>query len=247
MDNTLYIALSRQTALWRELDMSANNMANMNTPAYKSMEPHFTPYVEKTVTDESLLKTKLTYTHDFGIVRDLSDGALNATGNELDFGINGDGYFVLDTSEGERYTRNGHFRLDADGKIVNSDGNPLLATDGKPIFIAPEESEITLSKDGTISTENGEIGKVKLVTFNDRLALKETYSGMYTFEDGNEPEQSEDSVVEQGMLEQSNVNPVVEMTKVIALHRAYEATNKLIDTESERRSKMMDTFAKTYN
>jgi len=247
MDNTLYIALSRQTALWRELDMSANNMANLNTTGYKALEPHFTPYIEKTVTDERLLKHKLIYTHDFGIVRDLRDGSLAATGNKLDFAISGDGYFVVDTKDGERYTRNGHFKLDNEGKIVTSDGDALLGEDGKPFFIAPGETQISLNKNGTISTENGQIGKIKMVSFKDRLALKETHGGLYIHDEDNQPEKDTVSVIEQGMLEQSNVNAVVEMTKVIALHRAYEATNKLIDEETERRSKMMDTFAKVYN
>ncbi|OPZ77157.1 MAG: Flagellar basal-body rod protein FlgF [Alphaproteobacteria bacterium ADurb.Bin438] len=246
MENTLYVALSRQTALWRNLETSANNMANMNTPAYKAMEPHFTQYFTKTSNDERLLKDKLTYTHDFGIVRDLSDGALQKTGNDLDFGINGDGYFVLDTVDGERYTRNGHFKLNNEGMIVTEDGNPLLGQDGKPFFIAPDEAKITLFKDGTLSTENGPIGKVKLVAFDDRLKLKETYSGMYKTVEGNEPKETVETALEQGMLEQSNVKPVVEMTKVIALHRAYEATNKLIDAENQRRDKMMDTFARVY-
>ena len=112
MENTLYIALARQTGLWNQLDMVANNLANMNTVGYKSLQPHFTEYLSKSKTDEKLLDDRLSFVHDFGIVRDFTPGALSSTGNPLDLAIHGDGYFVVETPDVPVWAAKGRTRAD---------------------------------------------------------------------------------------------------------------------------------------
>ncbi len=247
MENAGYIALSRQTALWRQMDQIANNMANLNTTGFKGEQELFTDYVAQVKTDRSLFKDKIAFTQDFGMVRDLSEGALQTTGNSMDVAIKGDGYFTVEGPAGQQlYTRNGHFKLDADGQLSTSSGELLLNDAGQPVIIAPNESEITISKDGSISTENGQIARLKLATFDDQRALKKVANGLYEAGD-QQPQTPSAPHLVQGMLEQSNVNPMLEITKMISVQRAYESAQKMIDIENDRQRSAIDAFAKTFS
>ncbi|MBN2751690.1 MAG: flagellar hook-basal body complex protein, partial [Rhodospirillaceae bacterium] len=180
MENASYIALSRQTALWRQMDQVANNMANVNTAGFKGEQELFTDYVAKVRTDRSLFKDKIAFTEDYGMVRDLSEGALRTTGNSLDVAIKGEGYFTVEADNGDRYyTRNGHFKLNADGQLATTSGEVLISDADQPVILAPGETEITISRDGTISTENGQIGRLRLANFDDQRALKKVANGLY--------------------------------------------------------------------
>lgn len=245
MDNTLYIALSRQTSLWNQLDMVSNNLANVNTTAYKSVQPHFTEYLSKSKNDERLLPDRLAFVHDFGIVRDYTEGAFSSTENPLDVAIHGDGYFVVDTPEGIRYTRVGQFKLNNDGMLVTANGDAVLDDRDRPIFFAPEETRIDINRDGTIATGNGVIARFRLVRFADGQRLRTTHDGMYRTTEGNPPLEAEDAQLEQGMIEKSNVNAVVEMAEMIKLQRAYENVQMMIDSENTRRQNMMNVYAKS--
>lgn len=244
MENTLYIALSRQTSLWRQLDMVANNLANVNTTGYKGVQPHFTEYVSKSKTDESLLSDRLSFVHDFGIVRDFTEGAFSATDNPLDLAIHGPSYFVVDTPEGIRYTRNGQLKINDEGMLVTSSNYPILDDRNNPIFIAPEETEFNVTRDGTILTENGPVATLQTVEFADQQKLRATHSGLYRNTENN-PMTVVRPNVEQGMIETSNVNAVVEMTEMIKLQRAYENVQMMIDTEHTRRQNAMQVYARS--
>lgn len=244
MENAGYIALSRQTALWRQMDQIANNMANVNTAGFKGERVLFTDYLAKVRTDRSLFRDTIAYTEDFGMVRDLSEGALQTTGNPLDVAIKGDGYFAVENEDGQRfYTRSGRFKLDADGQITTSSGEILLSDTDQPIVLAPGETEITVSRDGTVTTENGQIGRLRLVGFADQRALKKVTGGLY---DAGEqtPTPLQAPHVTQGMLEGSNVNPISEITQMISVQRAYEGAQKMIETEHDRQRQAIDAFAK---
>ncbi len=244
MENAGYIALSRQTALWRQMDQIANNMANVNTAGFKGERVLFTDYLAKVRTDRSLFRDTIAYTEDFGMVRDLSEGALQTTGNPLDVAIKGDGYFAVENQDGQRfYTRSGRFKLDADGQITTSSGEILLSDTDQPIVLAPTETEITISRDGTVTTENGQIGRLRLVGFADQRALKKVTEGLY---DAGEQTPTPLSAphVTQGMLEGSNVNPISEITRMISVQRAYESAQKMIETEHDRQRQAIDAFAK---
>ena len=233
MENSLYVALSHQTALVRQLDMVANNMANVNTTGYKQTSPLFTQYLDESMSADRPPVDKISYVQDFGTIRDFSPGALNATGNPLDLAIDGEGFFVIETPDGEQFTRNGHFKIDADGLLVNSDGFPLFSENRTPFFFAPNEKEINITRDGMVTTENGIIGQIRVVGFSSLQKLRETYNGLYTTTTDNQPFDMTPNI-EQGMLEASNVQPVVEMTKMIQLQRAYEAAQRMIEREDAR-------------
>ena len=243
MNNTLYISLSRQTALWRQLEVVANNMANMNTAAFKGENTLFSEYLVKTTDPDKTFGTKLHFTQDFGLVKDFSEGPIAPTGNPLDIAIHGDGFFVLENEGEEYYSRNGQLKLNSDGMLVNADNLPVLSTDNEPFFFAPNEQNIEIARDGTISTENGAIGKIKIVSFADNQKLTKAYGSLFQTVDDNPAEEVEIVNVEQGMIEQSNVQPIQEMTKMIALQRSYGNVQQMIESEFERQRKAIDTLS----
>ena len=244
MENTLYIALSRQTGLWNQLDMVANNLANVNTTGYKGLQPHFTEYLSKSKTDEHLIDDRLAFVHDFGIVRNFTEGAFSATGNPFDLAIHGQSYFVVETPEGIRYTRNGQLKINDDGLLVTASNYPILDDRNQPIFISPEEKKFFVTRDGTVSTENGPIATLQTVEFADQQKLRTTHSGLYRNVENN-PMTVVRPSLEQGMIEKSNVNAVVEMTNMIKLQRAYENIQMMIDTEHTRRQNALQVYARS--
>src|SRR3954471_4220300 len=136
MDNTTYIALSRQAALWNQLEVVANNLANVNTTGFKGTDTLFSQYVVRVNSDDRNFKDKIAFTHDFGLVRNLSQGAFNYTGNTLDLAIQGEGYFVVQApgngqgGQGEeQYTRAGSFTINVNSQLVTQSGNLVLGSD----------------------------------------------------------------------------------------------------------------------
>ncbi|MCP4394161.1 MAG: flagellar basal-body rod protein FlgF [Alphaproteobacteria bacterium] len=244
MENTSYIALSRQTAIMRQMSVVANNIANMNSTSYKAENPVFKEYLKDIVEDGNKMeKSHISYVQDAGLARDYVEGAMIDTGGKFDLAIHGDAYFAVEAPKGERYTRNGQFKLDEEGQLVTSDGYPVLSESGTPIFIAPNETNINVSKDGAVSTEFGTIGKLQMVRFENRDALQKTYGGLYRADEIAGMEVADDFSIEQGMLENSNVKPVVEMTKMIALQRSFEGISRMLDEESSRQRKAMSALS----
>jgi len=242
METPSYIALSRQTALWRQMDVVANNIANMNTPGFKGESMMFAEYLSPSRGEERARTDMLSYTVDFGTVRDEGTGPLNHTGNTLDLAISGDGYFEVETEFGRLFTRNGRMMLDPDGMIVTSGGHAVLSKDGTPFFIAPNESEITVARDGSVSTETGPIGQISVVSFQDPQALRRVQAGLYDADD-MDAEPVESAAVMQGMLEGSTVIPTQEITTMIKVQRAYEMTQKMIETETERQKQAISVLS----
>lgn len=242
MDNTKYVALSRQMGLWKQMDFVANNMANMNTAGYKSQDVMFRDFVLQAVDAKGFGKEPVHFNEDFATLKDFSEGTMQHTGNVLDFAIKGDAFFAVETEAGEMYTKKGQFMLDSNRMIVNNEGNPLLNENGEPFFIAPEEHEIMVSPAGDVSTENGVIGRIKLVAFEDNQMLEKVSDSMFKNERGNFI-QVADATVEQGIVEKSNVNSISEMTKMIGLQRNYEYVQQMIDTEHERLSNTIQMYS----
>jgi flagellar basal-body rod protein FlgF len=241
MENTSYVALSRQNALWRQLEVTANNMANANTPAYKAQQVMFTDYLVKTKSDNTPFGRQVAFAQDVGVLRDTREGPMAQTGAPLDMAIHDNGFFVIDTPAGQRFTRSGHFRLDETGMAVNASGYPVLQQNGQPIVFAPNETQISISGDGTISTENGVIGKIRVVKFENEQALKEAGAGM--FQSAAEPINVDKVSITQGALEQSNVQTVSEVTNMISITRNYEGVQKMIESENERQLKAMKVLS----
>lgn len=243
MDNTRYIALTNQMALWNKLDMISNNIANMNTTGYKREEPVFAEYLTKSNNNDEETVNKTRFVQSLGTYRDFSEGAFIHTGNDLDVAIHGDAFFSVQTPEGERYTKKGAFTINNENQITTNDGFLLLAENGEAISIDPNETEITITKDGSILQGKQDIGKIKLVEFSDINQLEKTHSGLYKTQSNNQTEIAENSSLEQGMLEKSNVNPIIEMTKMIDVQRAYERAQRVIEIEHERQSDAIQSLS----
>jgi len=238
MENTLYIALSRQSAIRREMSVIANNMANMNTTAYKGEKMMFVDHLVKSKGGERLLPQKLAYVRDVAQYQNFKEGSINQTHNDLDLALHGDGFFVLETPQGTRYTRNGHFQLNEEGQLITSNGHPVLSDAGQPFFFTPNESQIDISRDGTVSTSNGPIGKLDIVTFENKQRLQKEPNGHYVTSEEATPVESPHVI--QGSLEGSNINPIIEMTKMIESQRAYTSIKSFIDKEDQRMRKVAD-------
>ncbi len=244
MDNTNYIALSRQMALWKQMDIISNNMANMNTSGYKQDDVLFTSYLVQTPEAEGIGRAPLYFTQDYGSVQNFAEGVFTTTGNTFDLAIKGDAFFCVDTQGGERYTRKGQFSPDSEGKLVTSEGAVLLSENDTPFFIAPGETEITITESGDVITENGLIGRLKLASFEDNQKLLKVAGTMFENVNGNTMTIGNDDVrVKQGVIEKSNVNAIAEMTKLIKVQRSYEYVQQMIDEEHDRISNTISTYA----
>ena len=247
MDNTTYIALSRQQALWNQLEVVANNLANVNTTGYKSSDVLFTQYIEPVKQDDRTFADKVAFTHDFGLVRNLSQGAFNYTGNVYDLSIQGAGYFATQ-GEGEqiRYTRAGNFTLNENGQLANQDGRLVLDVNNQPITISAAVGEVMIQGDGSIIDQNTAetIGQIKVVRFDDERLLDQVDGKSFTIAPGQQEIAAENPKVAQGVLESSNVNGVSEMTRLIALNRTYADVARMVENEHERKRKASDMFAR---
>jgi flagellar basal-body rod protein FlgF len=225
LENALLIGLSQQTALQRNLDIIAHNLANMGTTAFKAERPLFRSYLTG-IHDVEGKPDQAQFVSDYGMVRDTSEGTLQRTSNEFDVAISGHGYFAVQTAQGERYTRNGHFRLDGQGQLTTTDGDPVLDSNHSPITFNPDEKSVSIARDGSISTSAGPKGKVSVVQFQNEAALSRIGGSLY--ETSETPQPATGAIIQQGMIEESNVVPIVEMTTMVELMRAYSSTTQLI-------------------
>jgi flagellar basal-body rod protein FlgF len=239
MENAGYIALSRQMTLRREMEVIANNMANLNTPAFKNQSMLFVEYLETTEGGE-----KMSFVQDISLVRNLTEGQMAATENPLDIAISGQGYFEIETPVGARYTRNGVFQLNADRELVTSSGQRVLGEGGGPIALPPNSANVTITRDGTISTEQGPAGRLRLARFDNEQAMVKLADGLYD-PDGQDPLPADGAEVVQGMVEGSNVQGIIELTKMIETVRSYSSTAKLVNDEHERLRRAIQSLAGT--
>lgn len=240
MENSLLIGLSRQMVMQREMATIANNIANMNTPSYKAETTLFEEFVMKNATEQSPDKT-LSFVQDYGLTRDMTDGALQTTGNPLDVAITGEGFFKVQAADGATlYTRNGHFQLDNQGQLINSNGDLVLSDAGSPIRFATDEKDISISRDGTISTSAGLRGKIAMVSFANTQDMKNEGNTLLSTTQAEIAPTNARLV--QGAIESSNVKPIMEMTNMIEVQRSYESARKLIETADEMRSRAISTL-----
>lgn len=230
MDNALLLSLSNQMVARRNMEVISNNIANMNTTGFKRESTVFEEHIVRVDVEGGITgqrKEPLSFVRDTIGMRDMSDGTIVSTGNPLDVAISGDGFFAVATPEGERYTRNGSFGLDDTGRLVTSDGHPVLDDGGAEIAFAPDEGAITISRDGTISTGQGVRGRLQLASFANPQTLQSEGSSLWRATEAPTP--SERASVAQGMLEGSNVQPVVEMVRMIETMRSYQHSTELLN------------------
>ena len=226
MDAAGYATLNRQSGLMREMGVVANNIANSSTTGFRREGVVFSEFVSALDQDPSL-----SMAHASGRHVDLSQSTVAQTGGQFDFAIQGEGFFLIETPQGQRLTRAGSFTPSAEGELVTPDGYRLLDAGGAPIFVPPDAKGIAMSADGTMSANGQPIAQIGLWQPSDPLALKHQSGTLF---EGGALEPAEGATVLQGMLEDSNVEPVAEIARMIEVQRAYELGQKFLDAEDER-------------
>lgn len=236
MDAAGYATLTRQSGLMREMGVVANNIANASTSGFRREGVVFSEFVAALDQDPSL-----SMSYASGREVDLSQAGLSQTGGSFDFAIQGDGFFLIETPDGQMLTRAGSFTPSAEGELVTPDGYRLLDAGGAPIFIPPDTKAVALAADGTLSANGDPISQVGLWQPSDPLALQHQAGTMFS---GGELIPAEGATVMQGMLEDSNVQPVSEIARMIEVQRAYELGQKFLDAEDERVRGVIQTLGR---
>jgi len=233
IENAQLISLSRQIALRRQMDVVANNMANINTTGFKGEQVLFEEYMMPGASHRDFMRPDqpLSYVQDWATRHDLAAGAVTQTGSELDVALMGEGFLAVDTPAGERWTRAGSLQVDAAGRLVDTSGNPVLG-EGGPIVFQPEETGIVIAEDGTISTSQGPKGRLRVVEFDNPQELTREGSNLFA---GGTPVEAQNTRVVQGAVERSNVSGVTEMAQMIRVQRAYESLVKLMSQQDDLR------------
>lgn len=226
METTAHIALSRQMVLARRMEVIAHNVANATASGFKAEALLLEP-----VAVDAGARQRLAFVQDVGMMRDLDPGRMIATGNPLDLAIEGPGYFTIETAEGLRYGRSGQFRLNEQGELATARGDRVLDDGGAPLALPVDAGSITIAADGTVSSAAGVAGRIELVNFADEQRLRKVGDGLYRADQPGEPAPAARLV--QGVLEGSNVEPIVEMTRMMTTMRAYQSTQRLLDTHHE--------------
>jgi len=251
MQNALLVGLSRQVALSRELDVVANNIANINTTGYKADGSLFEEYLDSAARADQT-GARVSYVRDRGTWHDLSPGSIEHTGNPLDIAINGTGFLVVQTPRGERYTRNGSLQISSTGQLVTSDGDQVVG-DAGPISFQPTDRQISISQDGTISVREGTSktdsarGKLKLVSFAGAQQLQKDGNGTFKTVNGAQPQVVTTSAITQGSLEKSNVRGVVEMSRMIEISRSYAQVASMLQQQHDLSQSAIDKLAEVPN
>ncbi|TNC51564.1 flagellar hook-basal body complex protein [Rubellimicrobium rubrum] len=227
MDNATYATLTRQTGLMAQMQMVANNIANATTTGYRGEHIGFSEYVRTTGSGASLSMATARVRET-----DLSQGSLSQTGGAFDLAIEGDGFFLVQTPDGPRLSRAGHFGPNENGDLVTPEGYPVLDAGGAPVFVPQGQGPVGIAPDGTISAGGNPVGQIGIVLPRDPLELVREGGTLFRADSGTDPALG--GRVLQGFLEESNVNPVLEVSRMIEVQRAYEMGQGFLEREDER-------------
>jgi flagellar basal-body rod protein FlgF len=244
MDITIALAASRLVAQQRTMDITANNIANANTPGFRTERVLFSDWVDRQPGTASVPGGgSVTYAQDRAIYRESQPGTLTHTANPFDLAITGEGYFTVNTKTGPRLTRDGRFGLMPDGTVADSSGNALLDVTGQPIQLGPTDTQITIAGDGSVSSENGPIGTVGIVQPTDPMKLRA--EGATDFVSGSPTAPVQSPHIVQGAVEDSNVQPVLEVTRMMNDVRQFQFVTQVIQAEGDRQQQAIDKLLPT--
>jgi flagellar basal-body rod protein FlgF len=236
MDNSIYAALSRQSGLMKEMQVVANNMANISTTGFRREGVMFSEYVDSLDGAEPSLS--MAYANGRSI--DFDQGPLAATGDSLDFAIEGKGYFMIETPDGNQLTRAGSFMRSAAGELVTPEGFRVLDNGGSPIFLPADQGRIAIAEDGTLSAKGAPLAQLGLYLPQNSTSISLQAGTRFAVPEGTVP--AEEAKVMQGFVEQSNVDPVSEISRMIEVQRAYEMGQNFLDREDERIRSVISTL-----
>ncbi|CUH79715.1 flagellar hook-basal body complex protein [Tropicibacter naphthalenivorans] len=237
MESASYTALARQSGLMKEMRVIANNIANANTTGFRQEGVIFAEYI---LPGDGVKGISMSV----GSVRNTSlmQGTLQQTGSMFDVAIEGDGFFLVNTPNGQRLTRAGAFMPSAEGTLVNSDGYQVLDAGGAPVFVPPDASDLAIARDGTISTQGRPIGQIGVVEPLDARQMEREGGVLFRADAGFNP--VENPRVMQGFIEASNVDPILQVARMVEVQRAYEMGQSFMEREDERIRTALKAFVK---
>jgi flagellar basal-body rod protein FlgF len=239
MDITGNVALSRLAAQQRVMDVIANNIANANTPGFKAERVQFADWLTRQSPGGAPRgERSIAYTQDRATWREQQAGTITRTGNTFDLALTSDGYFTVNTPNGPRLTRDGRFGLMPNGTVSDGAGNAVLDTNGQPIVLSETDTHVAIAGDGTVSSENGQLGKIGIVRPNDPMQLSAEGNTLFRAASPTVPVASPGVV--QGSIEDSNVQPVLETTRMLDGLRQFEFITQFIQAESDRQQAAID-------
>ena len=236
MENAILVGVSRQAVLERELNIIANNIANVNTAGFKRDSLQFKDFLNPVSKADAFRRPDqpVHFVIDPKSITDHGQGELDRTGRELDAALQGEGYFVIQTPRGERYTRSGNFQLNAQGELVTANGEQVLG-DGGVLTFSANETQIGIGSDGTISTNLGQRGRLRIERFPAGIELTKEGNNLFAAPAGRRGEATTTTRVLQGAVERSNVRPVLEIGRLIEVTRSYVSVSQMIDKSAELR------------
>jgi flagellar basal-body rod protein FlgF len=241
MESTAYIALSRQMVLDRQMDVIAHNIANATTTGFKASALLLEPVPVDA--GEHGEHQRLAFVQDVGMVRDLDPGPVTTTGNPFDLAIEGAGYLAIQTAAGVRYARSGQLHVNDQGELATAAGDPVLDDGGASLAIPLDAGPIAIAAEGTVSTPTAVIGRLDLVTFANEQRLVPVGDGLYRTD--QPPLPATEARLVQGALEGSNVRPIIEMVQMMATLRAYQGTQRLIETDDDLQRRAIEHMLET--
>ena len=255
MENALLVGLSRQMALTHELDVIANNVANIDTTGYKADNALFSQYLMPRASDQQFTGNdrRVNYVQDRASWIDMSPGALQHTGNPLDVAIDGPGYLTVQTPRGQRYTRSGALAINGSGQLVTGEGDTVIG-DGGPITFQPTDHDVVISAHGVISVREGTSqadsprGRLQLAAFDQSQRLQKDGNSTFMAPNGVNPNPvPANTRVVQGAIEKSNVNGVAAMARLIELTRSYTDIANILQQQSDQRRSALSQLSQTPN
>lgn len=248
MENASYIGLSLQVALRRQMDVVANNVANMSTTGFKGEKVVFLEHLVGQTSGKTDLPGRMSMVSDYGSYRDTRPGPITQTGNPLDIALQGPGYLAVQTPQGIRYSRGGAMSVTSEGVLVDQSGRTVLDDGGGEIRIPDRTTKIAIGPDGSVTVAvEGQgsalqvVGRIGAYRFDRPNFLTQEAGGLLNANQEPALADTDTTTIQQGMLEQSNVNPVLEMSQMLDVQRSYQAVQKMLDSEHERQR---DTIAK---
>ena len=251
MENALLVGLSRQMALSRELDVVANNIANIDTNGYKADNAAFSQFLSSGASDGGFNGSdrRISFVQDRASWIDLSAGAIERTGNPLDVAIDGKGYLVVQTARGQRYTRNGALAINASGQLVTNEGDAVVGTNG-PITFQNTDHNVSISPSGIITVREGAStvdaprGQLQIVGFDQPRSLQKDGGSTFMAPNGvNTTPPPQGTRVVQGAVEKSNVRAIVEMARMIEITRSYTEIGAILQQQGDQRRNALQQLA----
>lgn len=243
MGESSLINLSSLMALRRQLEVVANNVANTGTTGFRAQQLSFHEYLSPVKNQEVGVRSERALSSVAAAFAFTSPtaGALQTTQNPLDLALSGSGYFAVQTPEGERFTRDGSFSLDQTGRLVTADGFPVLTENGV-VSVPSNGGEIAIDGEGLVSTKQGGLGRLRLVQFAESTILQAVGRNLFKANAPSTASPAASTKVLQGTLERSNVQPVLEMARLVEITRSYEVASKLLkdSLNSDNLNKLAD-------